>query len=171
MWKKNFQFLGLPKMKLWSKKTPNFFHEKKTGWCPWALIFCMDVHMELTPLSPLVRIHPPEPDPLCVDVINGWPLRCLTLGQLVISSPGSMLRFSCIPYEVTVYVLTLLARILQKYCTFLFIWWYLLRPKSLGCVLWSSFSLGFWMEKERGARFLSRKFLQSRLTFYCIGSM
>ena len=35
------------------------------------LIFCLDIHMKLTP-SPLVRMHPPEPDPLRVDVMNGW---------------------------------------------------------------------------------------------------
>jgi len=34
--------------------------------------FCVDVHMGLD--LPYVHMHPPEPDPLRVDVINGWPL-------------------------------------------------------------------------------------------------
>src|SRR6218665_723821 len=26
------------------KKTPTFLHQKMTGWCQWAIIFCVDVH-------------------------------------------------------------------------------------------------------------------------------
>src|SRR6218665_67221 len=40
------------------------------------LIFCVEVHTGLDPPTP-VHMHPPEPDPLRVDVINGWPHSCL----------------------------------------------------------------------------------------------
>jgi len=50
------------------KKIPTSLQETKAGWCWSALIFCVDVHLKLTP----VRMRPPEPDPFCVDVTNGW---------------------------------------------------------------------------------------------------
>ena len=37
-------------------------------------ILCVDVHMRLTPLSP-VHMRPHRHDPLRVDVINEWPLK------------------------------------------------------------------------------------------------
>jgi len=30
------------------QKKPISLHEKKTGWCKWALTFCVDIHTELT---------------------------------------------------------------------------------------------------------------------------
>ena len=51
-------------------------HEKKTGWRQWTLIliFCVDVHMGLTPLPrPHASTWAWPPLPLRVDVINGWP--------------------------------------------------------------------------------------------------
>jgi len=48
------------------------FHEKKTQCRQWPLIFCLDVHMGMTPPTP----RPPESDPsLRVSVVNGLPLR------------------------------------------------------------------------------------------------
>jgi len=38
------------------QNTPTSVHEKKTGWCQWALICSVDVHMELTP-PPSACIH------------------------------------------------------------------------------------------------------------------
>jgi len=59
------------------KKTSTSLHEKKTGWRQWnpILIFCVNVHIDLDPLSP--RPHASKwawPPPLRVDVINGWSL-------------------------------------------------------------------------------------------------
>ena len=59
------------------EKTPTSFHERKTGWCQWALIliFCVDVNMELTLPSPRQCAHasiwawPPSPS---VGRHNGW---------------------------------------------------------------------------------------------------
>jgi len=42
------------------QKTTTSLHEKKTGRCQWAIIFCIDVHIALTP-SPVCR-RSPEPD-------------------------------------------------------------------------------------------------------------
>jgi len=53
---KNFHFLFRPKTKFWLK-TPSSMHEKKTGWCHWALIFCVDVHMEVIPLPLSAWVH------------------------------------------------------------------------------------------------------------------
>jgi len=47
------------------QKTPTSLREKRTGWCRWALIVYVDVHMELTP--PTIHTRPPEPDPLLTD--------------------------------------------------------------------------------------------------------
>jgi len=78
-------------------KTPTSLHEKKTGWRQWALIFSVDVHMELTPLT-LVRRRPPEPDPLHVDVINGWPhTGCCLWGWLMPLLPWTA---SSLQYEI-----------------------------------------------------------------------
>src|SRR6218665_578003 len=58
-------------------KTPTSLHEKRTGWCQWALSFCVDVDMQLTPSLACMRPPEPDPSPLGVDVINGWPLTSL----------------------------------------------------------------------------------------------
>ena len=47
------------------KTTSTSLHEKKTGWRLWALIFCVDVHMELIS-PPSACVHPnlfPPPPP------------------------------------------------------------------------------------------------------------
>jgi len=61
-------------MKFWLKKFTNFFawEEDRVTSVDSNFKFCVDVHLGLDP-SP-VDMRPPEPDPLCVDVINGWPL-------------------------------------------------------------------------------------------------
>jgi len=46
---KNLYVLFVPKTKFWYKKMPTSLHENNTGWRQWALIFCVDVHMALTP--------------------------------------------------------------------------------------------------------------------------
>ena len=58
------------------KKMPTSLHEKKTGQWTQILIFCVDVHMGLDPHPP-VHMRPPEPDPLSVGIINGWPLMAM----------------------------------------------------------------------------------------------
>ena len=57
------------------RKPPASLHERKTGWRQWALIFCVDVHLELTPSPPSACVHL-SLTPLCVVVINGWPFMC-----------------------------------------------------------------------------------------------
>jgi len=50
------------------KKMPTSLHEK-TGWRQWAIHFlCTRPHC--------ADPRPPEPDPLCMNVINGWPFTC-----------------------------------------------------------------------------------------------
>ena len=56
------------------QNTPTSLCKKNTGWCQWALIFSVDIHMELTPSPICIRSPEPNPLPLRVDVINGWPI-------------------------------------------------------------------------------------------------
>jgi len=71
---KHFNFLFRSKDEILVQKTTTSLHEKKTGWRQWALIFCVEVHMALTP-SP-VRRRPPKPDR--VDVINAPTCMCIS---------------------------------------------------------------------------------------------
>ena len=48
-WRKVSTFYSSPKTKFFAEKTQKSLLEKKTGWRQWALIFCVDVHMTLTP--------------------------------------------------------------------------------------------------------------------------
>jgi len=61
-WRKISTFYSF-KDEILVKNGPTSLHEKKIGWCQWALIliFCVDVHMELTP-SP-VHMRPPKASP------------------------------------------------------------------------------------------------------------
>jgi len=56
------------KVEILVKKDANFLAWEEDRWRLWApiLIFCVDVHMELTP--PPVHMHPPEPDTLSPSV-------------------------------------------------------------------------------------------------------
>ena len=77
-------------------KNANFFAWKKTGWRQCAIVFCVDVHMALTPVHR--RPHEPDPSfPLRVDVINGWPLGLLpnTIADSVVFD-GSIIRSLCL---------------------------------------------------------------------------
>src|SRR6218665_3661365 len=63
------------------KNISTSLHEVKTGSRQWTLIiiFCVDVYNYTWGLTPSpVHMRPPEPDPLHVDVINGW----LLIGNL-----------------------------------------------------------------------------------------
>ena len=60
-WPKFTHFV-LSKEEILVQKTQTFLREKKIEWRQWALIVCVDVHLELTP-SP-IRMLPPESDSL-----------------------------------------------------------------------------------------------------------
>src|SRR6218665_3850021 len=77
LYRRKISTFFLSKDEILVKKTPTSLHEKKTVCRQWTLIliFCVDVHMGLDPPPPSTCIHLSLiPLPLCVDVINGWPL-------------------------------------------------------------------------------------------------
>ena len=66
-WGKIFTVYSVQKQKSGIQNS-NFFEWEKTGWCRWAVIFCVDVQMDLTPpLSTWAWFR------ISVDVINWWP--------------------------------------------------------------------------------------------------
>ena len=62
-----FPLFILSKDEILVQNTPTSLHEKQTrGWCQWALIFCEDVHMELTSYSnPHASTSAGSPSPPC----------------------------------------------------------------------------------------------------------